>query len=442
MDLIVRNGLVVSSSGRAQMDIGIKSDRIVSLGSIEASDVPEIDAHGLIVVPGAIDTQVHFREPGMTHKEDIESGSRAALFGGVTTYFEMPNTVPNTTTAELLQDKLDRSRDRAWVNYAYFVGASKDNLENLSELELLPGTPGIKIFAGSSTGSLLVDSEEDLLQVLRNGMRPTSVHSEDETTLRLMKEKFAGSTDVRDHPHIRSVEAAVTCTKKLLRLSEQTGRAVHILHISTADEIELIREAKSKGVKVTCEVTPQHLTFNDTLYDQIGTKAQMNPPIRSEEHRAAIFKAFTEGFFDVVGSDHAPHTAQEKDQPYPMSPSGMPGVQTLLPVMMRLVKRGDVSLETVIRFCCENPASLFGICDRGKIKVDNYADLVLLDPDEPFTVSRDWLQSKCGWSPFEGETLYGQPKVVIVNGKVTLRENKLLGKASGQPVKFTWKPIT
>ncbi len=439
-DLVIRGARIVTGEGTFAGAVGVRGSKIAAVGDLPGATADEVvEAGGLHLLPGFIDTQVHFREPGMEHKEDLESGSRAALFGGVTTYFEMPNTNPTTTTLDRLQDKLDRAAGRSWVHYAFFFGAASDNLETLREAEQLPGTPGIKMFVGSSTGSLLVENEDDVRKVLQNGGRPMSIHSEQEARLRERKNALATGAHVREHPNIRDAEAARLSTELLIQLCEETGRPIHILHISTAEELPMLAEAKRRGLPVTCEVTPQHLWFEASRYEDLGTRLQMNPPVRSEAHRAAIQAAMEAGLFDVFGSDHAPHTQEEKAKAYPDSPSGMPGVQTILPVLLTLVQREWLSLEKLVRMGCERPAELFGIRGKGRITPGYDADLVLLDPHAPFLVEPEWLQSKCGWSPYEGETLFGQPQMIWVAGRLALESGTLVGSPSGQVVEFDWK---
>jgi dihydroorotase len=440
LDVILRGGSLVSEQGVEVGDLGISGGKVVEKGDLagrEARDV--VDAAGRLVLPGVIDTQVHFREPGLEHKEDLESGTRAAIFGGVTTIFEMPNTQPPTTTAEALEDKLKRAEGRAWCDYAFFVGASPENAGNLARLEQLPGTPGVKIFMGSSTGSLLVDDPEVLRMVLENGERPCPVHSEDEQRMRERKALLSADPHPREHPFLRDPLSAVISTKKLIELCRQTGRPVHILHISTADELPLIKAAKEEGLPVTCEATPQHLSLEASLYETLGSRLQMNPPIRDESHRAAIFRALEEDLFDVIGSDHAPHTLEEKAQPYPKSPSGMPGVQTLLPVMLTWAARGALSYEKLARLTSAAPARLYGIADKGALEPGFDADLVVLDPGRPWTIGADWLQSKCGWSPYEGWEIPVGIERVMLRGETQIRDGSRVGKPSGRPVRFHWK---
>ncbi|MEZ5163185.1 MAG: amidohydrolase family protein [Fimbriimonadaceae bacterium] len=317
-DLLIKNGTVVSGSGRKQCDIAIRKGKIVAVGSFQASDAAEvIEASHLHVLPGVIDTQVHFREPGMEHKEDIESGTRAAVCGGVTTIFEMPNTKPATTTAEALRDKLVRANGRAWCHYAFFVGASAENIEQLDELEQLPGTPGIKLFMGSSTGSLLVEQTDLVREVMKHGKRPMPVHSEDEARASANGGTWLKTARIpATHFVWRDAETARMNTERLIQLVHETRRPTHVLHISTAEELLLLKEAKRNRLPVTCEVTPNHLTFNEEDYERIGSKVQMNPPVRTESTRLALWHAVRQGLFDVIGSDHAPAYRGRKAKPY------------------------------------------------------------------------------------------------------------------------------
>lgn len=437
-DLLIRGGRLVTLAGGWEGDIGVAGGAIAAIGDLSSdSGSTEIDARNLVVMPGAIDTQVHFREPGLEHKEDIESGTRAAIHGGVTSILEMPNTSPPTVTQQALEDKLGRASGRAWCHYGFFVGASPENVTRLADLERLPGTPGIKIFMGSSTGSLLVDSDEVLRQVLRNGRWRTPVHAEDEGRNRSRKSLLSDRPTASEHPFLRDAESARLATERLLRLSADTGRPVHILHVSTADELPLIAKAKRDGLGTTAEVTPQHLWFEaPDCYERLGSFAQMNPPIRSGEHRAALWEALRAGLFDVFGSDHAPHTIEEKQRPYPESPSGMPGVQTLLPVLLTFAHQGRIDLPTVVRMVCERPAELYGIQGKGRLEVGFDADLVLIDPQRSRIVDKSMLQSKCGWSPFEGEELTGWPVAVVLGGRVVVRDDDRIGVPEGRTLTF------
>lgn len=441
-DLVIRGGTIVTGSGMDVADIGIRDGMIASVGTIAMGQgAEEIDAKGLHIFAGVIDTQVHFREPGMEHKEDLESGTRAAIHGGVTTIFEMPNTNPTTTTAEALDDKLQRAAGRAWCNYAFFVGAASDNLDQLWELETAAGTPGVKIFVGSSTGTLLVPDDELLEKVLRRGRYRCPIHSEDHARLVSRKGMLSDPPTVLDHPYVRDAECARLATERVLNLSRKTGRPVHILHLSTGDEIPLIERARDIGATVEC--TPQHLWFSaPECYERLGNMAQMNPPVRSIEHRNALRNALKRGFFDVVGSDHAPHTLEEKAAPYPSSPSGMPGVQTLLPAMLTLAQRdGLMDMPSLARLSSEGPAKIYGIKKRGFIAAGFHADLVLVDLASRRTFERDMVQSKCGWSPFEGEEFWGWPISVVLGGQLAIREEERLGQPQGGVVQFNRERI-
>ncbi|MFN7171226.1 MAG: dihydroorotase [Fimbriimonadaceae bacterium] len=438
-DLVLEGGTVASSEGVTQADVGIVGDRIAELGSLGARKARrKIDVRGLMLLPGPIDSQVHFREPGMEHKEDIESGTRAALAGGVTTIFEMPNTSPPTVTAEALQDKLDRAAETASCNYGFFVGASPENASDLARLERLPGTPGVKMFVGSSTGSLLVADDASVKRAMLSGHKRITVHSEDHFRLVQRKREIPEDADVHWHPVWRDPQAAVESTRRLLALCAETARPLHILHISTAEECEILWDAKRRGLNVTCEVTPQHLTFAaPEAYDRWGTLVQMNPPIRSAEHRDRIRCALKEGLFCTIGSDHAPHTLEEKVKPFPSSPSGMPGVQTLLPVMLDFVNQGVLELTQLVQLLCENPASIFGVIDRGKIAPGMIADITAVDLNAKRPVEASWLQYKCGWSPFEGQELTGWPVHVVLGGEVALEDGEIALEKRGKQISFT-----
>lgn len=437
-DIVIKNGTVVSSQGQRQADVAIAGKTIAFVGFLENVQARiVVDATGKHVLPGIIDTQVHFREPGNEHKEDLESGSKAAIAGGVTSFFDMPNTNPPTATRQALEQKLRLAEGRCWANYAFYIGASPENVGELQHLERLPGCAGIKVFMGSSTGSLLVDDDGVLEQVLANGTRPCAVHSEDEARLRQRKAAFESIDAPENHPLWRDVETAVISTRKLFDLARKTGRRVHLLHVSTADELELIEQARRTGVQATAEVTPQHLFFfAPDCYESLGTLAQMNPPIRDSWHQMALRKAVSEGLFDIVGSDHAPHTLSEKAFPYPKSPSGMPGVQTLLPVMLDLATDGLLGVEDVVRLLCENPSKVFGIKGKGFVEEGFDADITVVDLCDTRIVTKEMLHSKCGWSPYEGEALTGWPTDVLVNGQLVLNQGRIQGSPYGQMLEF------
>ena len=432
-ELIFRNARLPSGH---ETDVAVLDGKIAALGVVGDEAERTVEARGLTLLPGAIDTQVHFREPGLTHKEDLESGSRAALFGGVTSFLEMPNTDPTTVDEPTLRDKLARAEGRCWANYGFFVGASTENAERLAEYERLPGVPGIKIFMGSSTGPLLVGEDDALRRVLRSGRKRCPIHAEDEARNRDRKALLSEAPHVREHPFLRDAESARLATERILRLGAEAGRPVHVLHVSTADEPPMIAEAKRQGLGTTAEVTPQHLWFSADDYERLGTHLQMNPPVRSPDHREGLWRALEAGVFDVFGSDHAPHTLDEKALPYPQSPSGMPGVQTLMMVLLRFVQQGRLSLETVVRMACERPASLYGISGKGRLKVGMDADLALWDLGRTVVFERSMVQSKCGWSPYEGEALAAAPEMAVVGGRVALEGGKLVGGPKGKMLSF------
>ncbi len=430
--------VLLQSSGsgwkREFLNIGVLGGRIQSLSSGLLSGRENLDVKGLTVLPGLIDSQVHFREPGLTHKEDLETGTRGAALGGITTIFEMPNTIPTTTTREALEDKFNRAKGRAWTDHAFFVGGSPENVENLRELEKFPGTPGIKIFMGSSTGSLLVEDDPTLEKIFQSGHRRVTLHSEDERILRENKKIAVESGDVRMHPVWRSVESALSSTTRLLQLARKTGRPVHVLHVTSAEEMELL--AKNKDI-ASVEVLPQHLTlFAPDCYDRLGTLAQQNPPIRDKRHMEALWKAVQSGVVDVLGSDHAPHTLEEKNQKYPNTPSGMPGVQTTVPLMLNHVHEGRLSLERFVELMTEGPIRVFGLKNKGRIKVGYDADFTIVDLNATRTIENKWIASRSAWTPFDGMKVRGWPKMTIIRGQIVMREDQLLGTPIGLPVSF------
>ncbi len=433
-DLILRGAVAATPNGIAPADIGIRDGRFAAVGRVEGAAAEEIDARGLHALPGVIDTQVHFREPGLTHKEDFATGTAGAALGGVTAVFEMPNTSPSTLGAADLADKLARAKGRAWCDMAFFIGAAEENAAELGKLERLPGCAGIKVFMGSSTGSLLIPDDEALEAVLRQGCRRVAVHAEDEARLRerLPLAKEAG--DVAAHPVWRDEETALGATRRLLALARAVGRRVHVLHVTTAEEMDLLATAKDIA---TVEATPQHLTLAaPDCYRELGTLAQMNPPIRDARHRAALWRAVGAGIVDCVGSDHAPHTREEKARPYPASPSGMPGVQTLLPLLLDHMAAGRLTLERLVDLTSAGPARIYNIAGKGRIAVGYDADVALVDLKARRAIRREWMATRCGWTPFDGREVTGWPKATIVRGQVVMREDQLLGSPVGEPVRF------
>jgi len=433
-DVIFRNGTLVNHDGEGVRDIGVTGGRIAAIDDLSRADAGEIvDCAGLHVLPGVIDTQVHFREPGLTHKEDLESGSRAAVMGGVTAVFEMPNTNPLTTDASALADKVARAHHRMHCDFAFFVGGTRDNIADIPELERLPGSAGIKVFMGSSTGSLLVEDDEGVRAILEAVRRRAAFHSEDEFRLRERKGlRLPG--DPRSHPVWRDDIAAMSCTERLVRLARETGKRIHVLHVTTGDEIAFLRQHKDVA---SVEVTPHHLTLAaPECYERLGTRAQMNPPVRGVAHRAALWQGLAEGVVDVLGSDHAPHTAEEKAKPYPDSPSGMTGVQTLLPLMLDHVNAGRLSLLRLMDLTSAGPARLFGIANKGRVAVGYDADLSIVDLKRRATITDAWIASKSQWTPYDGVTVTGWPVGTVVRGRRVMWEGELVSPGTGEAVRF------
>jgi len=432
VDLKLTGGRVHLPGGPVEGDVGVRGGRIVAIGDV--GDAGEtVDCTGLDVLPGVIDSQVHFREPGLEMKEDLESGSRAAVLGGVTAVFEMPNTKPNTDSAEAVNDKLARAKDRMWCDHAFYVGATAANAPELKDLERLPGTAGVKIFMGASTGDLLVAEDSELARVLASGKRRVAIHAEDEARMNArMDQRVEG--DPASHPVWRDDESALLATQRILRLAREARRRIHVLHITTPAELELL--GRNKDI-ASCEVTPQHLTLaGEDAYPRLGTFAQMNPPIRSGAHRDGLWRWLNQGVPDVIGSDHAPHTREEKAKPYPASPSGMPGVQTLLPLMLNHVAEGRLTLQRLIEMTSAGPQRIFGIVGKGRIAVGYDADFTVVDLKARWTIEEQWLASRCGWSPFTGMTLTGKPVGTIVRGNRVMWEGQLANAAIGAPVRF------
>ena len=433
-DLLIRGGICVTPEGTIRADVGVRQARIDEIGDLGAADAAEVvEAAGLHVLPGAIDSQVHFREPGGEAKEDLASGSEAAVMGGITAVFEMPNTWPPTTDAAALEDKLKRAKGRMYCDHAFYVGGTAENAQGLAELERQAGCAGVKVFMGSSTGTLLVAGDEALREVLSHGNRRVAIHAEDETRLE-QRQHLAEPGKVETHPVWRDEEVAFLATKRVVKLARETGRRIHVLHVTTSQELALLAQAKDIA---TIEVTPQHLTLTaPECYRLHNTFAQMNPPIRGARHREAIWRAVSDGVADVVGSDHAPHTIEEKQRTYPESPAGLPGVQTLMPLLLHHLAEGRLSLERLVDLVAHGPARIFGLSDKGRLEIGRHADFTIVDLDHIWTISGAWLRSRAGWSPFEDMTIKGKVKGTIIRGVRVMWEDEILGAPAGQPLSF------
>ncbi|MGG7566086.1 dihydroorotase [Rhodovulum sp. DZ06] len=434
-DLILKGGTVVNQDGVGKADIGVTGGRIAAIGDLSAAQAGQVqDCTGLHILPGVIDSQVHFREPGNEHKEDLETGSRAAVMGGVTCVFEMPNTSPLTTEFDKLEDKVNRGRNRMHSDFAFWFGATTENVGILEEAERLEGCAGIKMFMGSSTGDLLVSDDAGVASVLANGRRRVAVHSEEEDRL-IARKDVRREGDPSSHPEWRDPTAAVLCTERLIRHAREQNRRIHILHISTGDEIPIL--ARHKDL-VTCEATPHHLTIDgDEAYARLGTLVQMNPPVRGAAHRDAIFEGLRQGIIDVLGSDHAPHALEEKAKPYPASPSGMPGVQTLVPVMLTHVAEGRLTLERFVDLTSAGPQRIFGLAGKGRIAVGYDADFTVVDLKAEREIRNDWIASKCGWTPYDGFMTKGWAVGTVIRGTRVMWEDELIAPSQGQPARFS-----
>ena len=433
-DVVIRGATVVNQDGEGVRDIAILDGRIAAIGQLgSAKSETIVDAKGLHILPGVIDSQVHFREPGLEHKEDLETGSRAAVAGGVTTVFEMPNTKPLTTSAETLADKVRRARNRMFCDFAFFVGGTRDNIGDIAALERLEGSAGIKVFMGSSTGDLLLDDHAMLDKMIAAISRRASFHAEDEARLKArMGVRRAG--DPSSHPEWRDVEAAMIATRRLVRLAEKYRKRVHVLHVSTADEMAFLADHKDYA---SVEVTPHHLTLAaPECYERLGAYAQMNPPVRDASHRDAIWAALSSGVVDVLGSDHAPHVRAEKEHAYPDTHSGMTGVQTLVPIMLDHVNAGRLTLQRFVDLTSHGPQRLFGLIGKGRIAVGYDADLTIVDLKRSETITNGWIESRCGWTPYDGVTVTGWPVGTYVRGERVLWDCEIIGPATGAPARF------
>ena len=433
-DLILTGGTVVNQDGAGIRDVGVIAGRIAAIGDLSAASAGEtIECAGLHVLPGVVDSQVHFREPGLEHKEDLETGSRAAVLGGVTAVFEMPNTRPLTTSAAALADKVARAKHRMHCDFAFWVGGTRDNAPDVAELERLPGAAGIKVFMGSSTGDLLVEDDEGVAAILRHTRRRAAFHSEDEFRLRdRLGERIEG--DAASHPVWRDEIAALRCTERLVRIARSVRARIHVLHVSTAEEIAFLEHHKDVA---SCEATPHHLTLTADDYAAHGTLIQMNPPVRAARHRDGIWKGVANGVVDVLGSDHAPHTLEEKAKAYPASPSGMTGVQTLVPIMLDHVAAGRLSIERFVDLTSHGPNRLFGMARKGRIAAGYDADFTIVDLRRRAVIRNEDQGSRAGWTPYDGREVTGWPVGAIVRGRRVMWEGEIVAPGQGEPVLFS-----
>lgn len=433
-DLIVKGGTVVNHDGAGVRDVGVRDGRIAAIGRLDSGAAAEVvDCSGLHVLPGVIDSHVHMREPGAEDREDLESGTRAAVLGGVTAVFEMPNTRPATTNEEALADKVRRARRRAHCDFAFYVGATRENTNMLGALEMLPGCAGVKVFMGASTGDLLVEDDEGVRRILSVIRRRAAFHAEDEERLRA-RAALRREGDPASHYVWRDAEAARLGTERLVTLARATGRRVHVLHVTAEEEIDILAAYKDVA---TAEVTPQQLTLTGPEdYERLGNKAQMNPPIRERRHQEALWRGLADGLFDTIGSDHAPHLASDKAKAYPASPSGMPGVQTLVPVMLDHVNAGRLTLERLVDLVCHGPQRVYQIAAKGRLALGYDADITVVDMQARREITDDWIASKCGWTPFVGRVVTGWPVGTFVRGRRVMWEGEITGGGEGQPVQF------
>lgn len=418
MKTLIKNAKLVTPTGIVESNLLIDGTTIADIDpAVQTSAEITVDATGKLLIPGVIDDQVHFREPGLTHKEDLAHASRACAKGGVTSFLEMPNTIPNATTQTLLEDKLAIAADQSIVNYGFYIGATPHNVDSLKHATR---TPGIKIFIGSSTGDLLVDEQAALETIFAESTLPICAHCEDESTVRANAAQFAGSDDIADHSRIRNHEAAIIATRRAIDLAERHNHRFHVLHVSTADEIELIKAASGL---ITAEVCPHHLFFNVHDYERLGSLVKMNPSIKNKADNAGLWEALIDGTIEVIATDHAPHTLEEKAQPFPQCPSGLPAVENSLALMLNEVNAGRLTIETVVARMCEAPARIWNLKNKGRIQVGFDADLALIDLKLGQTIENESQQTKCKWSPWHGSHLSGWPVATWVMGRQVMRLN-------------------
>lgn len=432
MKTLIRNATVILPDAIERVNVLIDGQTIVSIDAADSTKADEIvDATGLHLIPGVIDDQVHFREPGLTHKEDLLTATRACARGGVTSFLEMPNTKPTTTTLEAIEDKLAIAAQKCLVNYGFYIGATPDNIEVLKAAQR---TPGIKIFIGSSTGDLLVDSQAALERIFAETSLPICAHCEDETTVKANAAALGGGKTVADHSRIRDNKAAIIATKRAVDLAERHRHRFHVLHVSTAEEVEFLRGTSDL---ITAEACPHHLFFSTDDYDRLGTLIQMNPSIKSKSDCAAVWQGLLDGTLEVIATDHAPHTLEEKRQPYPKSPSGLPAVENSLALMLNEVHLGRCLLSQVVSWMCEAPARVWNLLNKGSIRTGYDADLVLVDLNKTQTILNENQLTKSGWSPWHGTTLTGWPVRTWVMGQTVFADGKINETVRGTEIKYS-----
>lgn len=433
-DLIIRGGTCVLPWGEEQTDIAVRDGRIVALGAVGDKAAEIIDARGLHVLPGLIDPHVHLRDPGDKSIESIATGTRGAVLGGITSVFDMPNTSPAIVDAKTVAWKAEYAVGQSFCDFGFYVGATKNNVEALADLELQPGVCAVKVFAGSSTGDLLVEDDETLERVMRAGRRRIAYHSEDEYRLRDRKHMFTSGDPYERHMEWRDVEAAFLGTRRLMALARKTGRPAHILHVSTAEELDYLRDYRDIA---TVEVLVNHLTqVAPDCYRDLKGYGVMNPPIRDERHREASWAAVRDGRVDTIGSDHAPHPRAAKERPWPDCAAGLTGVQTTVPVMLNHVNAGRLSLSRLADLMSAGPARVYGIPNKGRLVAGFDADFTLVDMKHQRRIENSWIASPCGWTPFDGLNVTGWPMATVVRGRVVMRDDEVQGAATGQLVRF------
>jgi dihydroorotase len=442
--ILIKNATIINEGRKFQSDLLIKDEQISSIESSDKFNIPSgikiIDATGLLLIPGVIDDQVHFREPGLTHKGDIYSESRAAVAGGVTSFMDMPNTNPQTVTIDILNEKYLIGSENSFTNYSFYLGATNTNLEEVLKVDPT-AVCGIKLFMGSSTGNMLVDNEIALKELFANALLPITAHCEDEPLIRknseIYRERYGENISVNFHPLIRSREACFRSSSHAVSLSREYNARLHILHLSTADELKLFSNNLPLNQKrITGEVCVHHLWFDDSSYDQLGTLIKWNPAIKTRFDRDALIKGVNNNLIDIIATDHAPHTLEEKQNTYFKSPSGGPLIQHSLAVMLELWHRKIFSIEKIVEMMCHNPAILFNIRNRGFIREGYQADLCLIDPSSPWIVSKENILYKCGWSPFEGTTFKSKVVQTIVNGTIVYDNGVFNNDYRGQRLMF------